>query len=239
MNGAATITPTLAAAHAARIARHRKWEAAARKAMQARQIEARPDTVPHAPVERVWAEHDDHKRAWLEWKTNEPVGYLKMRCRQLDVDYRLIVGPTRQSDIVRHRHALIVEIRDRYRKSLPELGRLFNRDHTSILAVVRKGPDGYAPAGRAVVDRARIIALHNAGFSQKEIAKRVGCCASAVSRTLIAHFPASAKTRLMKDHADEIRALFAAGRTFADIAHATGFDPSAISKFVRKKGWTR
>ena len=51
-----------------------------------------------------------------------------------------VLSRRRDRRIVKARHAAILAVRERFDgDSLPMIGRLFNRDHTSILHVVRKG----------------------------------------------------------------------------------------------------
>lgn len=93
-----------------------------------------------APTERVWrVQQDSHVAAYFEWKGNEPLGWLKMRCRELDVALEDILGKGRTRPLVAARHQLIAEVKARYQYlSLPDLGRLFVIDHTSALFDLRK-----------------------------------------------------------------------------------------------------
>lgn len=198
-----------------------------------------------APVERVWTvQQDSHVKNWREHLrvTHErPVDFIKRRCSELGVAYDEVVGKTRKHDIILPRHRLIAEVHQQYSHlSLPHIGRLFGgRDHTSILFAVKK-MEGYKPSRhRHHVHRERIIALHRAGFRQKDIAERAGCAASAVSRVLDEAFPNRKKKPKLSDHAREVEALFRAGKIYAEIAFIVGFDPSAVSKFIKLRGWKR
>jgi chromosomal replication initiation ATPase DnaA len=50
-----------------------------------------------------------------------------------------IRGKCRRKRLVAARHELARMLRDQYDLSLPEIGGLLNRDHTTILYAVRKG----------------------------------------------------------------------------------------------------
>lgn len=229
-------SPTLAAAHAAKIARRRKWEVAARRLVKA---------MEPPPPPRIWTEqHDSHvwaRRRYLEGLHESPKVFLKRRCLELGVEMSDILGPSRAKEIVEIRHMLITEVRGRFPKDgHAKLARLFRRDHSTILHVLSKlGGDTSARHRHAELDRAEIVRLYAEGIQQKEVAERVGCAASAVSRVLSMEFPNRPKRKMIDDYAARIEALFDEGATYAEIGHRFGFDPSAISKFVKRQGWTR
>ena len=227
--------------------RKRKWLAAAQKRPVARvaAMEHQPErNEPEAPMERIWPrQHDSHMAAYYEWRTNEPLGWLKLRCRELDIAYDEIIGERRFVALVAKRKQLIREVKARFpAMSLPSIGRLFGgRDHTTILASLR-GTGLYDPreVSRDTTERnSRIVALYNSGFKISEIAKRVKCANKVVSFVLRDRLPERKKLRKMADHADVIREAFDEGATYAEIAHRTEFDPSAISKFIKRMGWKR
>ncbi len=129
--------PTTAEILAYAASRTNKWFSPQREAPK--QIE--PVEHPSAPVritappKRLWTvQHDSHMAAYYEWKGNEPLGFLKLRCREMGVNYADIVGPSVKVIHTTPRSALIVEIRLRYPAlSLVQIGSLFgDRDHTSI-----------------------------------------------------------------------------------------------------------
>jgi hypothetical protein len=82
--------------------------------------------------------YDAHLLAFVEWRSNPPLGFLKMRCRELDVSYADIVGPKRTADIANIRHSLIAEVKDKFpHLSNHIVGKLFGgRDHTTVLASI-------------------------------------------------------------------------------------------------------
>ncbi len=192
-----------------------------------------------APVGRVWTrQHDAHVRGFYEWKVNPPLGYLKMRCLEDDVAYEDIVGPGRKHALVEKRKALIRDVKNTFPSmSLPAIGRLFGgRDHTTILWSLGEPTEKRV---RHEISEESVVALYNTGMKQKAIAERLNVSPSVISRIVNSRFPDRPKQRLMKDHADEIKAWFDTGVTLSEIGFETGFDPSAISKFVQRMGWTR
>jgi hypothetical protein len=64
-------------------------------------------------------------------------------------EYEDIIGPARFSALVKVRHRAIREVREMNRDwSLPQLAAAFNRDHTTILAVLRKQDPAWVAARR-------------------------------------------------------------------------------------------
>lgn len=60
------------------------------------------------------------------------IRWLRMRCREIGVDYDEVIGAKRTSDIVAARFQLIWEMRNKFDVSFPQIGRAFgNRDHSS------------------------------------------------------------------------------------------------------------
>lgn len=60
-----------------------------------------------------------------------------------------LYGTSRYATIVRARHHAIAVLRWSTSLSLPDIGRIFNRDHTPILAGIRKYEDELNPPGAA------------------------------------------------------------------------------------------
>ena len=211
-----------------------------RPVVRAEAIERQPGhEAPLAPAERIWVRNfDAHVRGFYEWKGNPPLGYLKMRCLETNVAYEDIVGPGRKPAIVEKRKALIRDVKNTFPSmSLPAIGRLFGgRDHTTILWSLGEPTEKRV---RHEISEESVVALYNTGMKQKAIAERLNVSPSVISRIVNSRFPNRPKQRLMKDHADEIKAWLDTGVTLSEIGFETGFDPSAISKFVQRMGWSR
>lgn len=79
-------------------------------------------------------------------------GYIRSVAEDHQVAFAEIVGPHRDRRIVKARHQAILGVIARWpHMSLPQVGRFFNRDHSTILAVLgkhgvppRKGKAHYA-----------------------------------------------------------------------------------------------
>lgn len=225
--------------------RERKWRAAAQKRPVARKSNEEAATVPSptgAPVERIWAHRFGPLTSeFLEWKLSEPLGFLKIRCREEGTDYDTMAGPNKTIPVYLLRKKLVAEVKERYGLSLSALGRLFNRDHTSILTILRAaGMQEDTKRENDYLEKARqVIALFNSGFGVKEISLRLNVPQSRVSGILDQHFPNRKKPRKMADYTDAIRECFDRGDKSSDIARHLEFDPSAMSKFIKRMGWTR
>jgi hypothetical protein len=82
---------------------------------------------------------DDWYRHNIEFGTR-PAAYMRKRAPELGVTYDLIIANSRcKKSVWQARQQLIVEVRENFpRLSLPQLGRLFHRDHSTILYTLRK-----------------------------------------------------------------------------------------------------
>jgi len=88
-----------------------------------------PEAEEPAPWPRIWT------------PTQERLDLIAEIAEQHDVSLADVIGPSRFRHIINARFAAIRAVRQRYPEmSLPQLGRLFNRDHTTILHALRKEP---------------------------------------------------------------------------------------------------
>jgi len=73
-----------------------------------------------------------------------PVDYIKIRARQLGFSHDEIIGTGRYHPLTEARRAMMAEVYLKYRKlSLPQIGKLFCKDHTSVYAaLLRSGVYG-------------------------------------------------------------------------------------------------
>lgn len=65
-------------------------------------------------------------------------------CEERGIDLGEVTARGRSRSVVRVRHALWSILRDTLDLSLPEVGRIFGVDHTTVLAAVRKYHDSLA-----------------------------------------------------------------------------------------------
>lgn len=201
-----------------------------------------------APVERVWTvQHDWHVRAYIEWKGNEPLGYLKMRCREMDLAFEEIASKgCRKKIIVRPRQTLMCEVKTTYpHLTLPAIGRLFGGfDHTTVIHSLRKGGMDAAEFAKikrnADLEAGKILVMLRAGKSQEEIAQAIGFSQTAVSKVIRNKgWGRFSRCRRIANHQEQVKALFDDGASFAQISRVTGFTPNNVSHFIKRKGWTR
>lgn len=241
--------PTAAEILAYAASRKDKWfspQTAPRKSPRIIEAPVAGEVVATPPEPRVWREqHNSHIGAWLEWKGNAPLGYLKLRCRETDVAYADIVGGSQKRIHSDPRARLMADVKIMFPEiTLAEMGRLFRKDHTSCLKALRKhgvisNLDGTRnrPSDRQA---ARVYALLMEGKSYREIGEIVGFSYTTVHRILGENgWLGLNPRRSAGDHADSIREMFDAGAGLKVIAEAFGFSRSHVTAFVRTQGWKR
>jgi hypothetical protein len=225
--------------------RHNKWfpsHAAPRAKEEATAPRRVTRIVQAAPAPRVWTgQHDSHVHAFLEWKGNEPVGFLKLRCRELDLDYSLIVGTSRKRNDVRRRGELISEMKARFPEmTLPALGRIFGgRDHTTILHFLRKHGGISRRCSPSVQWRDKVDELFHQGLLLRDIAQAIGRSQATVCLIIKENGWTRGVHRRVEDHVDTIREMYMAGAYSKDIAPVIGYSRSHVSEFIKRQGWKR
>jgi hypothetical protein len=102
---------------------------------------ARPWAPPPVAA-RDREEPIEHIRTWEAWlvapdRSVLPRGYMIARCRQEGIKLAVLRSAKRHRILVEFRHKLVKEVAERYpHLSSPQIGRLFNRDHSSILSIL-------------------------------------------------------------------------------------------------------
>lgn len=140
---------------------------------------------PKAPPKSTYRPRDDADAHVWDWRDHlvkmgaalTVIEYLKVRCRQMNVQYADIIGPSRKRIFVGPRQLLMCEVHERYPElSLTQIGRRFgNRDHTTVLHAWVKYGHVTAPRRKVTKDMEReMFALRNAGVFVEDIAERVG-----------------------------------------------------------------
>lgn len=90
------------------------------------------------------------------------------------VGERDILGNTRDPNIVAARHEAIALIRSHTSKTYPEIGRIFNIDHSTAIAAVKKVGQ-WTPKDRiSADDEAKMVELRKQGMMLKDIAALFG-----------------------------------------------------------------
>lgn len=109
----------------------RERERIAAKAEQDRQNAARPMWMSQPML------FDDHVRVWQAVIRPTARRYVQRRCVELGVSYQDIMRKCRVMSIVTVRHQLMKEVYDMFDLSLPQIGRVFQRDHSTVLNALR------------------------------------------------------------------------------------------------------
>jgi hypothetical protein len=226
--------------------RKRLFSPPARPVKRAEPVEAVVTRVyMTAPTERVWREqYDCHVIAYYSWKGNTPVGFLKMRCRELGVDYADVTGSRRTRQIVSVRGQLIAELKTLYPEmTLPSMGRLFGgRDHTTILYFLRKhgavAPDGSTRCRLTAHWNPKVKELFDQGMKLKDIARAIGRSQTTVS-FIIKQNGWKRTAPCIEDHTDKIREMFLSGMPPKEIGPVIGYSRSHVANYVRLMGWKR
>lgn len=131
------------------------------------------------------ADSNAHVLAWLQYNTSEEAAvpyptYIKMRCRQLGVDHADVCGLSRAKHIIAAKHLIMFEVRSRYGISLPQIGRAFGVDHTSVGSALKK--HGLVPS-RVIFtpeQSAEMKRLASEGIPYAELARIFGHSATGI-----------------------------------------------------------
>lgn len=104
-----------------------------------------PETPLYArPVwKRADTHFDDHVKLWeyhLMVRYAHPVRqFILKRCDEVNIPYQVMTSKTRVNAVVVPRQELMLDLRDIFKISLPEIGRrLGGFDHTTVLHGIRK-----------------------------------------------------------------------------------------------------
>lgn len=84
---------------------------------------------------------DQHVRDYAPYRSGHGRdwrAFIALRAADFSLTYQEVVSRSRAKAIVHARAVIMYEIHETGLKSLPEIGRMFGRDHTSVLFAVRK-----------------------------------------------------------------------------------------------------
>lgn len=103
-------------------------------------LQCRP---PATPLWRRFATtFSDHVVTWQMHQAAQAmspaVKFMRDWCHRHGIAEHEMVGVRRTRQLANARQQLIWEIHDRFGMSLPQLGRMFNRDHSTVLHAIRK-----------------------------------------------------------------------------------------------------
>lgn len=98
--------------------------------------------LPKAPSIEV--DHNHHVLAWNVWRGKyggqKVRRYIFERCEELGIDAGKLFSPCREHEITRARQIIMWEIKTYVKPAitLPEIGKIFDRDHTTVLHALHK-----------------------------------------------------------------------------------------------------
>ena len=79
-------------------------------------------------------------------ESEEVFHYIYKCCRLLDVSMMRVLSKTRVVPIPAKRHAIMISVRHHFKLTVNEVGKLFERDHSSITHANRRCSDREQPA---------------------------------------------------------------------------------------------
>lgn len=147
MNIAHEVTPSQFALHKAAQERARKRLMAARMvAANANEnaMLAAPEVKEAAKAERLEIDQNHHVLTWRIWISRfsgrRIRTYIEQRCAEAGINVDKLLSASCRRDVTEFRQLLMWEIKMEVRPdmSLPEIGRVFARDHTTVLYAIRK-----------------------------------------------------------------------------------------------------
>ncbi|MFB9952051.1 hypothetical protein ACFFP0_24650 [Rhizobium puerariae] len=223
MNAHVSITPTQASLIAAHKARQARFAAAARK------VAVRRPANTNEPVK-------------LERQILTPVDFIKAKCAERGITYEHLISREKTDELVSIRNPLVKETKEMFPKlSLTTLGRLFNREHTTILYIL-----GHLPGKREnmalMAERDRQAkALYLDGKTLDAIAIELNVCLStvkAIKRRCKWDVRAKPKPpRSEKPHERRARELYASGMSLRAVSDQLGMDKESIRRMRIRWNW--
>lgn len=147
MNIAHEVTPTKIALYKAAQERARKRLMAARMVVanaNKTALLAAPEVKETAKAPRREVDENHHVLEWRKWIIREKTApirtYIEQRCAEAGINVDKLLSASRRRDVTEFRQLLMWEIKMEVRPdmSLPEIGRVFARDHTTVLSAIRK-----------------------------------------------------------------------------------------------------
>lgn len=144
--------------------RHRRMmEGAPRKPAK---VVVAPTPAPLC-TDQVWRTglslFDAHKRDYEAAVYKSSTSFLRHACRAAGFSLAYLKSGSRNHLIVSLRAYIVVVLRDRFGLSLLQIARVMNRDHTSVLNLIRKYADD--------IDTMRTIAIEGARAFDRSVAE--------------------------------------------------------------------
>ncbi|PRD42097.1 hypothetical protein C5748_18250 [Phyllobacterium phragmitis] len=161
-----------------------------RQRIEAEAVKLLPEPVeikPSPKALREKAQREAVMRSKMRWGVSTPLdtipAIIARVAHQHGFTYDDIIGLSRSRKLINVRFEAIAAVRAaRPNMTLPEIGKRFNRDHTTILHALKKMGVKQTGAPRRVYDLDAIKEMRSRGQSYESIANGFGCSAHTISR---------------------------------------------------------
>lgn len=124
--------------------RHRLWN-----------TKPKPKEPVHEPPlwtkKRIYFDAHVRQYQWEKAKRQDPQAAVRRRCEFFRIPYAVMVGAGARREVAHRRHLLWWELIQDFGMSYPQVGRMFGRDHTTVLHGYRK-IDAMSEGERASLD---------------------------------------------------------------------------------------
>lgn len=102
------------------------------------EAEAKAEAASLEQMRKEQMRKEMEERAYRSGHGRDWRAFIALRAADFSLTYQEVVSRSRAKAIVHARAVIMYEIHETGLKSLPEIGRMFGRDHTSVLFAVRK-----------------------------------------------------------------------------------------------------
>lgn len=198
----------------------------------------RADADAHVRAYRIWQSSGNNVQSIWEYASNV--------CQEIGTTLADMQSATRKRLVVEKRDWAIFEVKQMYpHKSLAEIGRLFCKDHSSIVhSLKREGMKRgcpQEPKPEAVDAYPTLKEDLQSGLYLREIAIKYGVGPATISRKVKAlglTYKFKSKSRPAPDHLVEaIRSDFECGMSHRELVKKYHVSPKTIRKYRERNGW--
>lgn len=182
---------------------------------------------------------DAHEEFFPAWQKNRVVAYVMAHSKCLGWTMEEMIGPGRMHPLVTDRQALMAEVWQIFRPTLPQIGKIFGgRDNSTVTHALRK--HGIKSVAKPTIDHfEEDIKRHwEMGMRHEDIAYKVGYSRQAIQNYLAQRpwYIKGGQRKVAKDHAEQILAMAREGFTCREIADRFGFVTDTIYRLCKRCG---
>lgn len=211
------------------------------------QIEAPKPQKPVPMWSVVQIEFDHHVLAsavYIRLSSGDTMrNHIKRRASELGFTYNEIVGKSRTRKVVAARSQIIYECSRKFKKSLPEIGRAFGKDHTTILNNIRIASAKHDPDGEEARKLKRRYAVSKAASEKLKAVRRKNAFEGKYK-------PNAAQIEVLRHIADgnnvaQVAKILGLSKStirtrFRRVSEATGITGhAAVTALAIRKGWVK